>query len=118
MSVKNKSKEEVTFKIPKIVDGDKYLKYAKFLNTLDDVGFQEVEISDENCLKNLEIPVFLRELSVEIDISLPRMINTIIRDFVIRMKEGNCAYEKGILKRIDSLPKSTRDEILKLIFKE
>jgi hypothetical protein len=104
--------------IPKIVDGDLYFRYALFLSTVDNVGLREVHIEGDEIVKKLIVPEFVENLAIELDIKLEKLVNVILKDFVLRMTAGNSKYEEGILKRINSLNPEDRKRVLKSILGE
>lgn len=107
---------------PRIVEVDKYLKFIRKIKKIDKVGYMEVKITAETILKEIKIPEYLWKLKNEMDMELPQIINMILRDFVIRHKEGVSKYEEGILKRIDNfaneLDEEQRKRLYSILFKE
>ena len=87
-------------KIPKIVDGEKYFKYADMIRNLDNIGYLEVEITSKKVLDKINIPENIWKFCEESGLDIDKAINTILRDFVICFYSGKNKYEAGILNRI------------------
>jgi len=101
--------DETNFKfgknnIPRIVDGNQYLRFVEMIKKMDKVGYLEVDITDNKILDNIRIPDKLYKFCEETHMPLENAINTILRDFIIRYYSGNNVYENGILNRINKIP--------------
>jgi len=86
--------------IPRLVDGERYLKFIETIKEMDTVGYLEVDITDRRILEKLRVPEKLYEFCAELEIPLENAINTILRDFIVRYYSGTNKYDKGILTRI------------------
>ena len=92
--------------IPKIADCTEYIKQVEALLKIRDIGYLDVEITDNTILNNLKIPEGIYKLCSELNISVSQCINMILRDFLIRFTYGNNIFEKNILKKIRKAPRS------------
>ena len=104
-------------KYPKLVKPEKYFKFANMIKKIDNIGFGNIKIVDKAILNEIEVPEFLYKLCSETGLDIEEMINTILKDFVVRYISGNNVYEKGILNKIynSNLKNKDKKELLKII---
>lgn len=103
--------------IPKIVDGEQYFKFADMIKKLDNTGFLEVEITNRKILDKINIPENIFKFCQEMGADIDKVINTILRDFVISYYSGKNKYEDGILNRIKKfkMDENVKKELIKFI---
>jgi len=90
--------------IPRIVDGNQYLRFVEMIKKMDKVGYLEVDITENKILDEIRIPDNLYRFCEETCMPIENAINTILRDFVIRYYSGNNVYDNGILNRLNKIP--------------
>lgn len=103
--------------IPLLVEPEAFFKHALILREINKTGYINVEITQRECLDKLKIPAAITHFAADTNTSLPEMINIILRDWVIRMFEGESKYRKGILYKILKSPDNilTEDQKNQLI---
>lgn len=92
--------------IPLLIDPEEFFKHALILRELDQTGYLNVEITDKECLEKLKIPEALYKFASETNTPVGEMINVILRDWCIRMFEGESKYRKGLLFKIVKAPEN------------
>ncbi len=103
--------------IPLLVDPEEFFKHALMLREIHQNGYLNVEITDKQVLEKLKIPVIVYQFISETNTPIAEFVNTIIRDWCIRMFEGESKYRKGLLYKIAKCPDNilTKEQKNKLI---
>lgn len=91
---------------PQLIDIDDYFKSIIGFHKIQTDGYMDIELSRKETMKRIKIPVKLNEFFGNQNVPTYQFVNMILRDFVIRMFEGESKYRKGILKRINETPES------------
>lgn len=94
--------------IPLLIDPDEFFKQALMLREIQQHGYLNVEITNKQTLEKLKIPAAIYHFIADTNTPIVEFINTILRDWCIRMFEGESKYRKGLLYKIAKCP----DDIL------
>jgi hypothetical protein len=103
--------------IPLLVDPEEFFKHALMLREIQQSGYLNVEITNKSTLEKLKIPAALYHFILDTNTPIAEFINTILRDWCIRMYEGESKYRKGLLYKIVNCPEDilTKEQKNKLI---
>jgi len=93
---------------PQLIDTDEFFKRAKMLREIQLNGYLNVEVVEG--LDNVKVPALVHDFCAETNTPIGEFINTILRDWVIRLTEGESRYRKGILYRLSKVPTSILTE--------
>lgn len=110
-------KKNETDGIPLLVDPEEFFKHALMLREIQQSGYLNVEITNKSTLEKLKIPAALYHFILDTNTPIAEFINTILRDWCIRMYEGESKYRKGLLYKIVNCPEDilTKEQKNKLI---
>lgn len=90
--------------VPLLVDPDEFLKHALIIREIQQNGYLNVEITRKQTLEKLKIPAAIYHFISDTHTPISEFINTILRDWCIRMFEGESKYRKGLLYKIATCP--------------
>lgn len=90
--------------IPLLVDPEGFFKHALMLQEIQQNGYLNIEITDKAVLEKLKIPAAIYHFISDTNTPISEFINTIVRDWCIRMFEGESKYRKGLLYKIAKCP--------------
>jgi hypothetical protein len=96
--------------IPLLIEPEGFFKHALILRELDQVGYLNVEITNKECLKKLKIPAAVYHFASETNTPIEDMLNIIVRDWCIRMFEGESKYRRGLLYKILKAPENVLND--------
>jgi len=103
--------------IPPVFDVEAMIEHFEWLYKMDKFGHGNVEITDRDIADKIKVSEAFFKFCLKYELKPAKVINTVIRDFVIRYNFGNSRYEQGILNRIKLLdiPEQYKKSILKEI---